>query len=119
MTLYDYHIYFDDGTDSQIVRCADPIRWIEASATALFRVEFPPSEAVVINMRHVVRIREQKREIEPLSAEGIAFALKRYGGDMHKAAEFLGVSDRTFYRKAMEIKEQLEKEQQEEVVHEP
>ena len=117
MTLYTYDIQYDNGETATLKNCDQPFPFEEAMTKQYCKVTFP-DQTLLLNMSHVVSVKEVASDLDPTSVEAIAYALSRFNNDTKAAAEYLGISDRTLYRKAKEYKEQFDKEK-EEVVHEP
>lgn len=108
MTTYDYQIYFDNGTVSELLGCLERIDLEALSAKPFFTINLPASEVhkveqcIIVNMAHVTNINEAVQVLDPDNADDIRRALVLTKDDSAKAARILGISERTLYRKMKE-----------------
>ena len=115
MTTYDYQIYYDNGTVSELLGCLERIDLEELSAKPFFTINLPASEVrkveqrILVNMAHVTNISEAVQELDPDNADDIRRALVLAKDDRAKAARLLGISERTLYRKINENLNENEK----------
>ena len=112
MTLYTYLIHFTTSLVTEMKDCDKPIDWESLKPNSLFRFNTPHGSQM-INMAYVTSIEEIVRETDPRSPSDIDLALRRCNGDMKAAAQYLGVSDRTMYRKAKEYEKELNEKEKE------
>ena len=101
MKLYTYHIRYDNHDETLVKDCKNPFEWEKLTPTCLYRFDTPEGSQL-INMNHVVSIWETINELDPNleEAKRIGNALTRHNFDCKSAAEELGMSERTLYRKA-------------------
>lgn len=108
MTTYDYQIYFDNGTMSELNGCLARIDLDELTTKPFFTINLPVSEVrkveqrILINMAHVANINEFVQELDSANADDIRRALVLAHDDCAIAARLLGISERTLYRKMKE-----------------
>ena len=120
MTTYDYQIYYDNGTVSELKGCLERIDLDEVTTKPFFTINLPVSEVrkvgqrILVNVAHVTNINEFEQVLNPDNADDIKRALVLANDDRTKAARILGISERTLYRKM-----QIPGFNREEVVHEP
>ena len=105
MTTYDYQIYYDNGTVSELLGCLERIDLDELTTKPFFTINLPASEVrkveqrILVNMAHVTNINEAVQVLDPDNADDIRRALVLAKDDRAKAARILGISERTLYRK--------------------
>ena len=105
MTTYDYQIYYDNGTVSELLGCLERIDLDELTTKPFFTINLPASEVrkveqrILVNMAHVTNISEAVQVLDPDNADDIRRALVLAKDDLAKAARILGISERTLYRK--------------------
>ena len=105
MTTYDYQIYYDNGTVSELLGCLERIDLDELTTKPFFTINLPASEVrkveqrILVNMAHVTNISEAVQVLDPDNADDIRRALVLAKDDRAKAARILGISERTLYRK--------------------
>ena len=120
MTTYDYQIYYDNGTVSELKGCLERIDLDEVTTKPFFTINLPVSEVrkvgqrILVNVAHVTNINEFEQVLNPDNADDIKRALVLANDDRTKAARILGISERTLYRKM-----QIPGFNREEEVHEP
>ena len=104
MTTYDYQIYYDNGTVSELLGCLVRIDLDELTAKPFFTINLPASEVrkveqrILVNMAHVTHIDEAVQVLDPDNADDIRRALVLAKDNRAKAARLLGISERTLYR---------------------
>ena len=104
MTTYDYQIYYDNGTVSELLGCLERIDLEELSEKPFFTINLPASEVrkveqrILVNMAHVTHIDEAVQVLDPDNADDIRRALVLAKDNRAKAARILGISERTLYR---------------------
>ena len=101
MIRYNYIIHYDNGEEAQLNNCRYQIKWQQMTSNSIFRVVLD-DKAILLNMAHIVSIEESAYDDDPTSAYNISQAMRRFNGNTMQAAESLGISTRTLYRKAKE-----------------
>lgn len=105
MTTYDYNIYYDNGTVSELTGSTERIDLVEATTKPFFIINMPACKTrkvgkhILVNMAHVTNIDEFVQELDPDNADDIRRALTLAHDDRAKAAHLLGISERTLYRR--------------------
>jgi transcriptional regulator with PAS, ATPase and Fis domain len=108
MTTYDYQIYYDNGTMTELGGCLERIDLDALTQQPFFTLNLPASETrkvgqrILVNMAHVTNINEFVQELDPANADDIRRALVLAHDDRARAARLLGISEQTLYRKMKE-----------------
>lgn len=105
MTTYDYQIYYDNGTVTELGGCTERIDLDALTQQSFFTLNLPScgtrkvGQRILVNMAHVTNINEFEHELDPANADDIRRALVLAHDDRARAARLLGISERTLYRK--------------------
>lgn len=108
MTTYDYQIYYDGGTMSELNGCTERIDLEKVTTKPFFIINLPACETrkveqrILVNMAHVTNINEFVQNLDPANADDIRRAMVLAHDDRARAAHLLGISERTLYRKMKE-----------------
>lgn len=104
MVLYDYDIHFVNGDVLKIHKCKDSIKLENFPERDWYIIQNLDNTRQLINTKHVAAVVEKNYEPE-LTPKIINEAIACNHGDTKKAAEDLGISHRTLYRKMKHLED--------------